>query len=238
MVYIVHGEDYPKSRKLISNQQSKLETGSRIELDAVESTPQKLLESVCTSDLFGNFPFVVLNITDLPSNKTNNIKLNKFVKIVASALEKATIIVLSGKDLGKTHPFIKSAPKLRARVVHNKTTPVSNVFNLVDALFSKNTTATYKQLRLLELENTDPFYIFSMVLYGLRNVAHSKFESIEFSKKSPYIQSKTKTQALNFTRLSILTSFKKLYEIEKKLKTGQISPEIALTYSVEYILSA
>lgn len=238
MIYVVHGDDYTKSRKLVVNQQNKLSVESKTELDIDEITSQKLQEAVSSFDLFGNPPFVVLNVSKAKSNKSDSLMLEKFIEVLIRAPKQAVIIILADKTLGKTNIFIKKAQELKAKVITNKKAPVSNVFNFVDALFSKNPAITYKQLRLLEIDNTDPFYIFSMILYGLRNIAHAKFSTSEFTTKSPYIQSKTNTQALNFSQNSIYKLFEKLYQTDKKLKTGQTSPEIALLYTIESILNA
>lgn len=57
MIYIVHGDDYPKSRKLIINQQKKLAMGLKTERDVSDITPKELYEIACSFDIFGNAPF-------------------------------------------------------------------------------------------------------------------------------------------------------------------------------------
>ena len=80
-------------------------------------------------------------------------------------------------------------------------------------------------------------YIFSMILYGLRNVIHAKHQTENFSNKSGFVKQKSTGQAERFDADKLLGLFNELYLIDKDLKTGKLEPEMALIYSVEKILA-
>jgi len=91
MIYIVHGDDISKSRILIQNQQKKLNIEARIEIDITDITPDAVYEKSCSNDLFGNLPFIVLDITS-----AGRMNMDKYIEILEKAPIATTIIVLSG----------------------------------------------------------------------------------------------------------------------------------------------
>ncbi len=232
MIYIVHGDDYPKSRRLIINQQKKISSNIKIERDLSNLTPKELYEAACSFDLFGNPPLLVVT---LPPGKVAEIK--DYLKILKKIPKKTTVILLSEKKLGKTNRFIRSAPELKAKVIFNQKPSISNVFKFLDNLYIQNRKGTYKELESLIEENAEAFFILSMILYGLRNLVHAKFLTGEFLAKSDFVKSKILKQAENFTREEVIGLFDFIYNTDKKIKTGQIQPDIALTHTIEKILS-
>lgn len=231
MIFVVHGQDYSKSRKIIVNQQNKLNVTHKVELLIEETSPAQLLESVSSFDIFGTPPFVIFNIS-----KAANLNVDRYVEVAKKTPVKSTLIILSNKTLTKTNPFIKSLNANDTKIVENTLAESANIFTFVDNLFSKNRMGTYQELTKLLIDDNDPFYIFSMILYGLRNVTHAKFGSSEFEKKSPFVRTKALSQAKNFTHSQLQDLFVTLYTIDKDLKTGKISPDIVITYTLEKIL--
>ena len=230
MIYLVHGDDYSKSRKLIINQQRKYDIGAKVERDIEDITPRELYEDVASFDLFGNAPFVVLKI---PNTKVADVA--KFIDVLKKAPEETVLIILAEKELGKTNAFLKEAPNYKAKVALNNKASASNIFNFVDQLFYKNKKRAYQELSVLLDEDADPFYIFSMIFYGMRNLVHAKFNSDEFSKKSSFVQSKALKQAQAFSEEQILDLYDFVYSVEKKLKTGEIHQDMAITYTIEKV---
>lgn len=206
MVYLVHGENYSYSRKIISSQQKKLGVETKTEVDLEDVTPEQL-KALCTYfDIFGTPPFIVFNIS-----KAGRQNLEPYTKIITDVPQETTLIILSSKDLSSTNIFVKEAKNLGINVVRNQKIPESNIFRFIDALYKGNRFLTYKELSKLIKEDQDPFYIFSMILYGARKNASSIGEE--------------KTKQL----------FLDLYNTDKILKTGGIDPEIAIPYTVEKV---
>jgi len=232
MIYLVHGDDYAKSRKLILNQQKKLSMGLKVERDVADFSPRELYETACSFDIFGNPPFIVLNI---PNTKVA--ESEEYIKIIKKIPNETLLIVLCQRELGRTNAFYKNASTLKAKVVLNNKAQTSNIFKFVDSVFFQNKNASYEELEKLTEEGNDPFYILSMLLYGLRNITHAKFTTVEFAKKSSFVREKALIQTKNFTHQNIKDLFAFMYDMDKKLKTGLINQEIALVYTIEKILN-
>lgn len=230
MIYIVHGEDIAKSRALILNQQKKLGADSRVELDITDTTPEHLLHILNTSDIFGNFPYVVLDVSD--AGRTN---LEKHLEKLLNAPKEANIIILSNKSLSSANIFIKHAKKLGAKVVVNEKIVEGKVFDFVDALFEKQRQRTYIELEKVLL-NEGPFEIFNRILYGLRNLGAIKFQSAATTKMNPYVKMKTQKLVQLYSEEQITKLFSEMQKIDKAVKTGEIDEHTMLTLAVEKVL--
>ena len=166
MIYIVHGEDTSKSRALILNHQKKLGVATKILLDIKSATPNEVYEKSISNSLFGETPLVVLDVTEAGRGEYKS-----FIGAIKKIPENTTLIIFSPKSLPKTNVFIANAKDLKAKILENNVFADANIFRFTDVLYSKNRVGTYKELNKLILEEYEPFYIFSMILYGLRNIA-------------------------------------------------------------------
>ena len=232
MIYVVHGSDYAQTRKLIISQQKKLGISLKTEVDLEDISPIRLLEIVSTFDIFGNPPFVVLDVSE-----SKNKEYDEHITVLSNMPVETVVIIQSHKALGKTNPFIKNAQKLKAKIAQTDITIMGNVFKFVDNMFYKNRGATYKELQILLSEGNDIFYILTMIFYGLRTLAQAKFGSESFSNKSGFIKGKAEKQAQQFSEKEILKLFDETYKIEKNLKTGETTAEMALTNIIEKVLA-
>lgn len=233
MIYLVHGDDIAKSRALITNQQKKLGVEKRTELILGDVTPQQFLESTRTGDLFGNAPFVVVD-----ASKASKSVLEEFSEVLPQINKQSTIIIIFSKELTKTNPILQKATTLDIRTSLAVKTLEGNVFKFVDALYSKNRKHTYTELQNLYKEDADPFYIFSMLVYGLRNLGMVAFESPAGFKMNPYVKTKTSEQLKNFNEQKIKQIYTTLYDLDKKTKTGAIDADLALTLAIEKVLNS
>ncbi|EKE00048.1 MAG: hypothetical protein ACD_22C00100G0012 [uncultured bacterium] len=208
MIYIVHGENYTFSRNIILNQQKKL-GNDRTEIDVTQTTPGQLKDLCSSNDLFGTPPFIVLDISN--AGRAN---LDAFVDALSNLSAETNVIVLSSKELTKTNAFLKAADKLGAKVINNQKQITSNIFKFVDTLFLGNRKQIYTEYTKLINDDNDPFYIFSMLLYGVRKNAH----------KMP--------------KQTLSTLLLNLYNIDKGVKTGELSVDMYIPLSIEKILNA
>jgi DNA polymerase III delta subunit len=213
MIYIVHGEDLPKSRALILNHYKKSGLESKVEVEITDITPEKLYELTHTSDIFGSPQYVVLDVS-----KAGRLNVEKYIEVLEKTPESVVVVVLSSKALGKMNAFIKESARLNAKVIENALEPESNIFKFVDAVYSKNRTKAYQELQKLLKEDKDQFYIFAMILYGLRT-AKSRF-------------------AANFSESVVKNLFTELYRLDKQVKTSDIDSETMLTLAIEKVLNS
>lgn len=232
MIYIVHGSDISKSRILIKNQQKKVASESRIEVGIKDISPQELTEKSRSSDLFGNPPFIVLDVTE-----AGRMDVKKYIDAIKKIPYETTLIILSDKKLPGSNAFIKSAKSIGAKVNTNENQPQSNIFNFVDSLFYKNRSRTYTELTKLLDDQVSPYEIFSMMLYNLRIIASAKFKSPSFFKKSPFVRNKATSQSQLFSEERIIKLFNELLDIDRGSKLSEYSPEMMVVISTEKILN-
>lgn len=207
MIYIVHGEDSSKSRTQIVNQIKKLGDVEKKELTISGNTPEQIGEILKSRSLFGNPTVVVIDITG--SGRTN---YEPFIEAIKQTPEETTLIIYSSKGLQKSNLFIKNIDVLKAKEINNKIIPQGDIFRFVETLFSKNRQKTYIELNKLMEDGTDNFYIFSMILYGIRKNIQSNKLNVEILEK--------------------------IYGIDKGIKTGEIPQDMMLTLAVELVLNS
>ncbi|OGC45906.1 hypothetical protein A2V49_02535 [candidate division WWE3 bacterium RBG_19FT_COMBO_34_6] len=232
MIYIIHGNDYSKSREQVISLYNKTKSSQKIELKGSDIDQKTLSGAVFGVDIFGETPFLVLDISDL-----KNQAITEFLPILKKTPENITLIILHNKEIGKTNEFLKNAQLLKANVILNNKFIKSNVFRFVDFLFSKDRNSTYRELGFLQDESADSFYIFSMIIYGLRNVTNAKFQTSAFKEKSDFVRMRSIKQAALFSKENILNLYGILYDTDLKIKTGKIPPDIMLSYTIEKIIN-
>lgn len=231
MIYIAHGNNLPALRKLILNQQSKLETSNKTELDISNTSEEAFFQATHSTDMFGNSPFVILDISSAGRKK-----LNPYLDIVRSIPQDTTLIVLSSKKLSKANIFIKNAKELGAKIVSQDIPLDGNSFKFADAVVSKDRKKSYQQMKKLQDQGTSDFEIFGALMYVLTNVAKTLFESPSTEKLQGFIKSKSSSQAKKYTKKEMGDLFSELCELDKKTKTGEVPANMFLTMAVENIL--
>ena len=233
MIYIVHGDNLAKSRLLITNQQKKVGIETKTETTINDVTPSQIYELGASTSLFGEPPFVVIDITGFRKQSADD-----YITTLKKLPATAHIILLAQKTLPKSNPFLAAVTTLDAKVIVNTIEDDSNIFRLADYVFSKNRTASYKELYKLSGAGTDNFYIFSMLLFGLRGLFNYIYDSPKVAKLKEFQLAKFKKQAAGFSQTTIKMLFYELYELEKKAKTGLLDPELFVTCAVEKVLNS
>jgi DNA polymerase III delta subunit len=231
MVYIVHGEDLVKSRALILNQQRKLGCESRMEFEISDISPETLFEKVVSNDLFGNPPFIVLDITNAGRSD-----LKPYLEVIKKSPQTTSLIILSGKTISKSNLFIKNSQALKARETLNEIPPKSNVFNFVDAVFYKQRNKSYTELAKLITNGVSPYEILPMMFYGLRTIASSKFNSPSNKRLHPFVKNKASSQAKLYSENQIKDFFEKFRQIDRKSKLSEIDEDLLIPMTMEIVL--
>ena len=233
MIHIVHGENLSASRTSVLNLQKKLNVQSKIELLLSDTTPQNLLELCSSFDIFGNPPFIVLDIS-----LAGRADLDKYVTVAKKIPKETTLVILTSKVLPKTNAFIKEVTNLKAVVLQNQNFKNSNIFKFADLVFSGNRGTAYKELTKLVQDAEDPFYIFSMLIYNLRNITYAKFGSSAFTKTAPFAKAKAKAASEKFTEEALTKLYKEFYLMDKDVKSGAVLADLLIPLAVERVFNA
>ncbi len=240
MIIILHGENLTKSRSIISQLKTKLDLKTsdenldslKKELDIADITPSLLKETIFSYDLFSEPPFIILDISSAGRKS-----LDDYLEILENVPTEVTLVIYSKKELSKANFFIKNAGKLKAKVVENFQEPNSNIFAFVDAVWAKDRKKSYEEYKNLIIDGEEPFYVFTMLLFGLRNIAYAKFDSPELKRNAPFVVQKSTKQAKIHSDEKILALYHTAYHIDKNLKTGKINIEHAIPLLMEKVLT-
>ncbi len=240
MIIILHGENIAKSRTLISQLKAKLDLKTsdknlnalKKDLDIADITPGLLNETILSYDLFSEPPFIILEVSN--ASRKN---LDAYIEVLMKVPQEVTLVIYSKKELSRSNVFIKNAAKLRAKVLENIQEPNSNIFAFVDALWSKNRKKIYEEYTSLIADGEEPFYIFTMLIFGLRNITYAKLDSKELVQNAPFVAQKAFRQAKEFSIDKLLDLYRVAYQMDKSLKTGKINIEHAIPLMIEKVLT-
>jgi len=231
VLYILHGENLASIRNFILEVQKKNDVTTRHEFAIEQTSPAEISDIISAIDMFGGMPLISIDIS-----KMGRMKVDEYIGVVGGAPKDMLVVIFAAKNLPKTNAFIKNAPDLGAQVKRFEPTISANVFQLVDYAFNGNRRASYKALQKLLLLGEDPIYIFSMLLYGLRNITYAKFDSPAINKVPPFAKSKAQRQARVFGTSQLGFLYARFYEWDVGVKSGLVNPEMLSTLALESIL--
>ncbi|MBU2028482.1 DNA polymerase III subunit delta [Patescibacteria group bacterium] len=114
----------------------------------------------------------------------------------------------------------------------------SNIFSIIDAMAESRKKDALLFLHQHLEKGEDPFYLFSMLAYQLRNMLkiadlkenfdYPEREIIRVSQMHPYVVRKTLNQIRNFSFAKLAKLYQKLSQLDMMMKTGKIGAELAL----------
>lgn len=169
---------------------------------------------------------------------------NPRVTFSKEAIEK--LITYTGGELFSIEQEIKKLANFRAEgIIEEKDVESlvnaqinSNIFSAIEAISSGDKKTALKLLHEQLEKGEDPNYIFSMYIYQFRNMLkvgeyfwqgnYNYNEIAKLAKLHPFVVKKTMAQLKNFSFEKTKNIYKKLEEIDIKLKTGKINPVLAL----------
>lgn len=224
MIFIIHGENYARSREYVGEIKEKVKAKNVSEISVEDVTPVQLFDVLTSGDIFGNNPFVVFDISNA-GRKNMDAYINFFEKVSNNTL----LIIITSKELAATNVFIKNSTKLNAKIINNKAYPTSNVFAFVDSVFAFDRTGSYKELHKLTTSGEDQIGIFSMMVWSLRNIANAKLNS------AARVQPRFYSIAKRFSEDDIKYLYDEFYTLDKNVKLGLILQDILVPTAIEKV---
>ncbi len=163
------------------------------------------------------------------------------VEVEKEAIE--SLMLFGGEDLWRIKNEIKKL-SLYGNVIKKsditllvKMEVETNIFKMIDALaFGEKEKAISHLYNHLQ-KGDNPLYLFSMINYQFRNLSIVRDlleENLDYNtikKKSglhPFVFSKTYKQSKRFSYQELKKIYSQLFEMDLKIKTGQIDPVLAL----------
>jgi len=201
------------------------------------------------------YKFLLANSKEQNFEKLVGMKLNKWVLeamhkrdprslISDSALEKL-ILFCSGDTQLLANEIRKLVDFSDGHIISEqaveklvKSEMAGNIFEMVDALGDNQKKNALKLLHRQLKGGEDPFYIFSMFVYQFRNLAKiadlkerfagNENEISKTAKMHPFIVRKSLAQTNNFSFEKLKKIYRKLSNLDAKIKTGKIDIGLAL----------
>lgn len=205
---ILHGENQVLSRKALGDlKENESKAGKEVIVLSGDFELVELKQAVESNSLFGVDKVVV--VENLLSAKTNK-RQNEIVEYLKK--EKIdNLIIWEGKELT---PTVLKQFKAEPQIF--KISP--EIFKLMDSLKSKNEANMLVNLqRCLKSEEIE--LVFYMFCRQVRMMIQTKGEK-GLLKGHPFVVEKVKKQAESFSLEKLLELHRKLYEIDKRQKTG------------------
>ncbi len=208
---ILHGEDANKSynRLVILTGELRLQQFEIISADAQEIDITHLRQEISSGGLFGTKKcFVIKNL--LSGTKSKN--KDKLIEVINQETDHE-IILWENKALTAT--VLKKFPHAKTEVY--SISPV--IFKFLDSLRPKNTNNIILGWKNLQKEGTEPEFVFAMLCRQFKLLIQTKSDP-KYLKLAPYPKRLIENQARYFTLDNLIDLYSRLYEIDKKIKTG------------------
>ena len=214
---ILHGEDANKSYGRLTGLTEELKSKNFeiVTRDAAEIDITILRQEVGSSGLFGSSKcFVIKNLISGTKSKNKDNLID-----VLNQTTDHEIILWENKALTAT--ILKKFPNAKNEVF--TISPV--IFKFLDSLRPLNTRNILLAWKKLLADGTEPEFAFAMIVRQIKNLVQAKSD-VSFIKLAPYPASLINHQASYFTLDHLLDLYKRLYDIDIKIKTGSGSNTI------------
>ncbi len=224
MLYILHGDNTVSARNRLLEILSSYKNTAALEADKISSI--ELSQNMLSSDLFSDKKCVVIEkIGKLPKKE-----LEFLEKILKEHKNLPDIIFLNSSELSKI--FLS---KFKDAKVESFMFP-KLFFLFLDSLVPQN---FLKELEiLLKMENVEAEQIFYSMIKRIRLIlmVKSQAETEELLKMSPWQKDKIISQTRLWKEEELLYFYKKLLEIEKKIKSSALP--VSLKKQLDFLFSS
>ena len=221
MITLVHGQDNLSSRKFFLSHKDK----DSITFDAENLSVIELSQSLQGGGLFENPKKIFIeNLFTRKGNKS----LAPIAEIL-NTNDKSEVFIYADKDVG-----VRSLSNFPKFTNENFKIP-QNIWSFLDGIRpgNSNNIASFHNA----LEGSEPEIVFAMIIRQFRLLVgiSSNGKSIEEVKKlADWQKTKLRRQASLFEMSKLKDIYKKLYKIEKSVKTG--ASNLTLTQNIDILL--
>lgn len=154
-------------------------------------------------------------------------------KITPAAVEKLALFCTS--DTGRINQEIKKLLAYQPTITEENIELLvsanisADIFNLVDAIGTRNLNQAQKILADLFASGQNELYILSMLIYGWRNLLLVKLAKNPWQiKLHPFVRQKTIAMANHFSEKELKIGYAKILETDIAMKTGGMENKLAL----------
>lgn len=237
MIYFIYGENEVKNIDTINNLLNSLikenNNYEEVTYKDIEDIPHaELISNTTSSSLFGQ--------KNLYALKLNTAKLNKdYLKVIEEYPKNENLILYCNKDIKKSSALYKNLAAFKnTKVIYNKKVEYENIFTFTDALFYKNRKKTYQEYTKIEEVALDDYYVFSMVLWALRQVTFAFYNTQTFKSNKGFRKGILESQKKLYSKESINNIYIKFYDYELAMKSQTLNKKVILFNAIETVLNS
>jgi len=236
MTFLLHGNNIPKiSAQLTSLKKQLQEKGTeKLEFDKGNFDKNLVRNALSSPDFFGNTPCIIINLTEILKKDITDL-----YTIIKESSPNSKIILYSYKTLAKTNDFIKNTDKLKINAVIIEEFDNKDIFKYSDGVIGGNRNMAYKAIKNLLDDPTDPdpIPVIAYLHTVVRNMLLVNIESPKSRDINPFVLSKISGIAKKTPTNDLKYLMKSFYNIDKDIKQGRTTPEIALNLITEKVIT-
>lgn len=206
MIYLYHGDDQSGSRNNLFEQKKKY--ADFRELNGDKLLPKDLESTLGTESLFGNETILIENLFSRLRSKDKDVCIQQLISYQGAR----DILIWEKKALTKL-----TTNKLPKTWVVKESKPPALLFNFLDSIIPDNHPQVTKILSSMR-KSIDDGLIFIMLARHVSSLIQVKTATT--LKLPPWQIGKLKAQASSWDTAALLRFYDSLYEIDKKIKTG------------------
>jgi DNA polymerase III delta subunit len=213
MYYLLHGDYHLTSRNFLVNliDQAKKNNKEIIQIDGKKTDLNQLIQACQSQSLFGNEKLVIIENL-FSRQKSKELKsILEWVKKISADID---LIFWESKKIGK---ILQRNLPVKATVKEFKTPAI--IFKLVEQINPQNKKLALQTLEQA-LQSQPAEFIFAMIVRQIKILILVK--NNEKVAGAPWMIGKFKKQAESFSLDQLLTTYQKLFTIDRHIKTGQI----------------
>ncbi len=236
MTFLLHGTNTSKINTQLTGLKKQLveKETEKLEFDKSNFDASLVRNGLNSVDFFGNSPCVIVNLTDFPKAS-----FSELYQVMSEAKQNPKLILYAYKTLPKTHEIIKNTSKVKMNVVLHENIDNKDIFKLSDGVLSNNRALIYKSIKNLldDPEDPDPIPVMAYLNTMVRNILLINIDAPKAKDINPYVYSKIAPIAKRTNTEELKKLIKTFYNIDKDVKQGRTTPEIALSLLTEKVIT-
>lgn len=210
MITIFHGEHTPSSYEAVQKEKEKYKGKEQITLNGDSLTRADLEVALTGNTLFSEEKIIIIEglLSARPSKRKD-----EAIEYISKE-EETAILLYDDKEVSAVQ--LKKFPKVKA----TNFKPPQSIFTFVDGISKENKKNTILKFHEL-IKGEPPEIVYTMIVRQFRNLMLVKEANPKYlGGLQPWMMSKYRLQANQFTLNELLILYRKLLDIDYKIKSG------------------
>jgi DNA polymerase III delta subunit len=222
MAYFLYGSNQKDLKDFIKKYKDKNDFLTK-EFEVSEENLEEILISILSESLFGEKFLYIIDITN--SSEETIFSLSKRLK-KESKENSTNVIVQYSDDLISRSKILTSFDGFTYENFENEK---PEIYKLVDLIISGNLKEVYTEITRLGISNVDEIHIFNLVVSGFRSIEYFCLDLDQKKSVLPFKKNFYEKLSGRYTASEIKNISQKLFEMDLKFKTGELTEDMVLT---------